>query len=43
MQLKIVHVKSEGDCEFKQEGEAKVVLVDRRKDTYATLKSLVME
>jgi hypothetical protein len=45
MQLKIVHVKMiEGsDCDFTVGSLNKVVMVDRKVDTYNTLKALVLE
>lgn len=45
MQLKIIHAKMVpgSDCDFTESPLAKVVLVDRKVDTYLTLKALVLK
>lgn len=42
MQLKIIQISSQDECNFTQVGEARIVLVDRKVDTYISLKSLVL-
>lgn len=45
MQLKIIHAKMvEGsDCDFTESLDNKIVLVDRKVDTYVSLKALVLK
>ena len=45
MQLKIIHAKmTDGsDCDFTESPVNKIVLVDRKVDTYISLKTLVLK
>ena len=43
MQLKVVHAKMTGEEDFQEIGQAKVILVDRKVDTYKTVKELIMK
>ena len=44
MQLKIVHAKMVpgSDCDFTESTQSKVILVDRKVDTYESLKAKVL-
>lgn len=37
MQLKIIQVMAQGECSFEQMGISKIILMDRKVDTYQNL------
>lgn len=43
MQLKVIHAKMTGEDDFQEIGQAKVILVDRKVDTYTSMKQLIMK